>query len=317
MDLIKDDSIINSNVIISGIGRVGGFMLNLISKDVRAVVTHSLEFGDNALDIQKNKSEKSKTIPAPKYSTIIPAFTDIVKAIEIIKNDEIIIFDVSINENFRNILCKIAKLAQYNYKNKNFKIYTCTPDQDGETEKCIFKLKNINNIRIVRDDLKLVKTENTIAKNYNYAKKIGGKCIITDIHRASKEPWAAILKTMANTLTDKKLSDKAYNKALTQYKETENDIEKRIATPIEVDEWLSISSFRSISADELECETAFIFECFYKDENGNEKQCAVDENGQKSDSVILAIKKYGEYVAKEMIKLCQNDFKSNSFQNQV
>jgi len=305
MDFLIDNNIINDNVIISGTGRIGGYMLNLISKDVRAVLTHNLEFGDNAFDIQKNKSEKSKSIPAPNYSTFIPAFTMIEKAIEEIKKDEIIIFDVSTNENFRNILCEIVEIAQHNYKNKNFKIYSCTPDQDGETEKVISKLKNINNIKIVRDDLKSVKTENTIARNYKYAKEIGGKCIITDIHRASKEPWAAILKTMTDTLTSKELCDKAYNEALIQYKKTENDIEKRRATPIEVDDWLSISSFRSISANELECETAFIFECFYKDENGNEKQCAVDENGQKYDSVILSIKKCGEHIAKELIKLSQ------------
>ncbi|OUM61015.1 hypothetical protein PIROE2DRAFT_13088 [Piromyces sp. E2] len=296
--------LVEKNVIIIGIGRIGGYLLNCISSSVGAVVTHSLKFGNNAYSIQLEKAREKVSIPEPEYKgEFIPAFVDLKDAIEKIKDvGKIVIFDVSSSQNFRNILNSLFNLVKYNYKDINFEVYSCTPDQEGETKKIIDNFKLISNIKIIRDDLKSNKIQNTIEQNYLKAKKVNGKCIVTDIHRAEKEPWAAVVKSTVDNLCGKNLSSDSYKIALNLYEQYENDVESRKASPIQVDEYLWISSVRSIKSENLTHETAFIIECFEK--NGEYlKACTVDENDLECDSVIIAEEKCGKSVAKRLIEL--------------
>ena len=288
------------NSIIVGMGRIGGYILNEIYKDVGAVVVRNLEFGDNAYDIQLEKSNNIESIPEPKYSedNFIPAFVNLEEAIEKMSGvDEIVIFDVSTSENFRNNLNKLEELARGRYKHLKFRVCSCTPDQDGKTREKISSLKNIDNLKIVRDDLELREVKDAIKRNYFHAQKIGGRLIVTDVHISNKEPWAAILKSMVDKLLGKESSNEIYNDLLTYNRMY--DAQDRKAFPVDVDKYLSISSFRSIDAGSLSHETAFIIECIER----NGKACTIDEKGHICNSIVFAKEKYGGYVANRMIEL--------------
>lgn len=296
----------NEAVIVNGLGKVGAYLLNLLSGSgvVFAAVSSSKEEGDSAYDIQNRKSQNNGSIPTPNYGESIPAFPNITTAVEFLKSQgktTITVFDASESSHFRKTLCDLSNIATGN-TGITFSAYSCTPDQSGETAQKIKELqdKKLSNLTITRDDLKSTETQDAILLNYEYAKSVGGTMVVTDIHRAEKESWAAVLKSMADKLCGKHTSDEAYKLADEYYNST--DPKNRIANPVKVDPHFYVSSFRSICQADMECDSTFVVEVI--DSKG--RQHAIDADGSRVPSVVLCTPKIGKTTAEKLMKLHQN-----------